>query len=358
MPITTRKLTISIQYFVSVALILLVAIGCFFFSDFLGHRVVALLLLMSVSILAMLFDILPVLVASVLSAVIWNYFFIPPVFTFHIDHAEDLLMFMLYFFIALVNAVLTFKIREVEGKARDKEEKEKTIKLYNTLLNSLSHELRTPIATILGAVDTLKENGEKLSLKEQTELLSEIDTASVRLNRQVGNLLSMSRLESGMLRLNLDWCDINDLIHSVVEKAAPTQGHLIKFKSNENLPLFKLDVGLMEQVLHNLIHNAIQYTPEKTTISIEATGKEGICRILVSDNGGGFPDHEIESVFMKFYRLPNTRSGGSGLGLSIVKGFVEAHHGKVTLKNNEIGGAEFTIEIPTETSFVNNLLNE
>jgi len=357
-PINTRKLAIGIQYTASVGMILLVATGCFFFNDFLGHRVVALLLLMSVSILAMLFDILPVLLASVLSAVIWNFFFIPPVFTFHIDHAEDLLMFLLYFFIALVNAVLTFKLRDVENRARDKEEREKTIKLYDTLLNSLSHELRTPIATILGAVDTLKESKEKLSQRNQTELLNEIDKATVRLNRQVENLLNMSRLESGMLRPNLDWCDVNELIHSVVEKCVPTHKPVIEFKSNENLPLFKLDVGLIEQVLQNLIYNAIQYTPEDATITIEAADIGNICRILISDRGKGFPEAEMESVFQKFYRLPNSKAGGSGLGLSIVKGFVEAHHGKVTLRNNTFGGAEFVIEIPTETSFINNLRNE
>ncbi|NTW32317.1 MAG: DUF4118 domain-containing protein, partial [Bacteroidetes bacterium] len=120
-------------------LIVAVSIACFFTADFIGYKVVALLLLVVVSLLAMVFDILPVLLAALLSALIWNFFFIPPLFTFHIADTEDALMFLMYFVIALVNAVLTFKIREAEKKARDKEEKENTIKLYNTLLNSLSH---------------------------------------------------------------------------------------------------------------------------------------------------------------------------------------------------------------------------
>ncbi len=106
---------------------------------------------MTVSFIAMSFEILPVLVAAVLSAVIWNFFFIPPVYTFHINNAEDVSLFSFYFFIALVNTVLTFNIREAEKKARDKEEKENTIKLYNTLLNSLSHELRTPVSIIIAS---------------------------------------------------------------------------------------------------------------------------------------------------------------------------------------------------------------
>lgn len=319
---------------------------------------VALILLMTVSIAAMLFEILPVLVAAVLSAIIWNFFFIPPIYTFHIRDAEDILMFLLYFTIALVNAVLSFKIREAEKKAREQEEKETTIKLYNTLLNSLSHELRTPISTILGAVDTLKENRKKLTEQNQLTLLSEIDTASIRLNRQVDNLLNMSRLESGMLKLNIDWCDINELIHSVIQKIPNPGSHQIHFENNENLPLFKIDAGLTEQVIHNILHNAILYTPENSRIEIQATYSQNKCIVTIADNGKGFPEKEIQHAFEKFYRLPETKTGGSGLGLSIAKGFIDAHHGAIKLENKKNGGALFTIELPVETSFLNNLKNE
>jgi two-component system sensor histidine kinase KdpD len=334
-----------------------ISVACFYMAPFIGYRVVALVLLVTVSFIAMFFEILPVLIAAILSAIIWNFFFIPPVYTFHITDAEDVLMFLLYFLIALVNAVLTFKIREAEKKARDEEEKENTIKLYNTLLNSLSHELRTPISTIIGAVDTLKESKDKLTSANQTDLLQEIDLASMRLNRQVENLLNMSRLESGMLKLNIDWCDINELIHSVIQKAIPAS-HILQFKSDETLPLFKLDRGLIEQVLHNLVHNAVQYTPEHTHIIIEVLHQSGNCVIHVTDNGKGFPATEMEAAFGKFYRLPNTKAGGSGLGLSIAKGFTEAHRGQLKLENNTAGGATFTIELPAETSFLNNLKNE
>lgn len=308
--------------------------------------------------LAMLFDIFPVMSAAVLSALIWNFFFIPPIFTFHIDNTEDLLMFLLYFFIALVNAVLTYKIRKAESKARDKEEKEKTIKLYNTLLNSLSHELRTPISTIIGAVDNLKENKENISTIHQNELLNQIDIASIRLNRQVENLLNMSRLETGMLKLNTDWCDTNELINSEIQKLKPTCKQTIIYNPDENLPLFKLDRVLIEQVLENLLHNAINYTPENTIIKIEALQRANNCVITVSDNGTGIPDSEIEYLFDKFYRLPQTKTGGSGLGLSIVKGFIEAHNGSVQVENNSGGGVIFTIQLPAETSYLNNLKNE
>lgn len=353
-----RKYKKESQHFISIALVLLVATACYFSTNVIGYKIVALILLMTVSVLAMLFDILPVLIAAVLSAIIWNFFFIPPIFTFHITDAEDVLMFFLYFIIALVNAVLTFKIREAENRARDKEEKENSIKLYNTLINSLSHELRTPIATIIGSVDTLKENKARLSVNTQNDLLNEIDIASMRLNRQVENLLNMSRLETGMLKLNLDWCDINELINSIIQKITFTNHHTIDFQSNDNLPLFKLARGLIEQVLYNLIYNGIQYTPQNTIIKINVTHHSDNCVLTVSDNGKGFPENKLQFVFNKFYRLPNTKTGGSGLGLSIVKGFVEAHKGRVTLANNPEGGAKFTIEIPAESSYLNNLKNE
>jgi two-component system sensor histidine kinase KdpD len=314
---------------------------------------------MTVSVTAMLFDIIPILITAFLSGLILNFFFIQPLFTFHITNTEDILLFFMYLIIALVSAVLTYKIREAENKARDKEEKEKTIQLYDTLLNSLSHELRTPIATIIGAIDTLKEHKNKLSESNQTELLEEIDKASIRLNRQVENLLNMSRLETGTLKTKLDWCDLNELIYAVVEKIAVVKNeHTIDFVPDEKLPLFKLDTGLIEEIIRNLVLNAIQYTPKKSVIKIAATHQSENCIISISDTGNGFPESQIEFVFDKFFRLPNTKTGGSGLGLSIVKGFVEAHNGSISLKNNANSGACFTITIPTEATYLNYLKNE
>jgi two-component system sensor histidine kinase KdpD len=347
------------QCFISIVLVFIVSTICFFLSKYIDYRITALILLMTVSLIAMLFDILPVLLTAILSGLILNFFFIQPLFTFHITNTEDILLFLMYLIIALVNAVLTFKIKEVESKARDKEEKEKTIKLYDTLLNSLSHELRTPIATIIGAIDTLKENKNKLSENNQTELLEEIDKASIRLNRQVENLLNMSRLETGMLKLKQDWCDINELIYTVIQKITPIKKeHIINFIPDEKLPLFKLDAGLIEEIVQNLVTNAILYTPKNTIINISVSYEFNNCVLSVSDNGKGFPENQIQFVFDKFYRLPNTKTGGSGLGLSIVKGFVEAHNGTIKLENKINSGACFTIIIPTETSYLNNLKNE
>lgn len=359
MDYTDKKLKKVTQYFVSILSVTFVSLTGFILSDTIGYKTVALILLFTVSLLAVLFDIFPVLTAALLSALILNFFFIPPLFTFHIDSTEDLLLFLMYFIIASINAALTIKIRNTEQRAREKEEREKTIRLYNTLLNSLSHEIRTPLSTMLGAIDTLKENHSQLSEVNRAKLFSEVEIAGGRLNRQVENLLNMSRLETGILQLKKDWSDMNELVFSVIEKFSDDErSHKISFEANERLPLFKLDSGLVENVLHNIIHNAIQYTPEQTKILIEASFANDVCKISIADSGSGFPKSEIDKVFDKFYRLPQTKTGGTGLGLSIAKGFIESHGGEISLENRKEGGAKFTISIPCPISFVNNISNE
>jgi two-component system, OmpR family, sensor histidine kinase KdpD len=355
----TRKSSIKTQILLSVFFIMFISLSCFLSKEILGYKTVAMILLMTVSILAMLFDIIPVLIASILGALTWNYFFIPPIFTFHISNAEDLLMFILYFVIALVNAVLTFQIRKEEKKTRDKEEKENTIKLYDTLLNSLSHELRTPIATIISSVDSLKEIPNTLSIESKNEILNQIDIATVRLNRQVENLLNMSRLESGTLKPNLEWTDVNDLIFSTMQKLNHySQNHIVNYEYNSQLPLCKIDEGMIEQVIYNILFNAMHYTPKHSKIDLATHLENQVLEISIQDNGNGIPNELIGAIFEKFYRLPNTKTGGTGLGLSIAEGFVEAHNGKINAKNTLPQGLRFFIEIPVEVSYINSLKNE
>jgi two-component system sensor histidine kinase KdpD len=354
-----NKKTKTQQYLISILLIVVVAAICFSLPDYIGYHVVALLLLVAVSFIAMFFDIFPVLLAAFLSALIWNMFFIPPRFSLSVATTEDALLLAMYFVIASVNAALTFKIRQMEKKEVKKEQKENTLKLYNTLLNSLSHELRTPISTIIGATDNLLTDATKLTEKNKEELLSEISKASFRLNRQVDNLLNMSRIESGFLQLKKDWVDVNELLYDVVKRLKEqTQHHPVSILIKEDLPLFKLDFGLMEHVLYNLIYNATIYIPKYSVITVKAACINEKLVIHVEDTGNGFPEDETEKVFDKFYRLKNSKAGGTGLGLSIVKGFVEAHNGIVRLENMPEGGAKFTIEIPAETSYLNDLKNE
>jgi two-component system, OmpR family, sensor histidine kinase KdpD len=229
-------------------------------------------------------------------------------------------------------------------------------KLYKTLFNSISHELRIPVATIMGASDTLLSQYYPEETKQN--LYSEIYNASVRLNRLIENLLNMSRLESGRITLRPDWCDVHDLANKV---ASNLQQELLPFTLATvipaDMPLVFLDFGLVEQVLHNLILNATQNAPAGTNIRIKFFYDNGNLTIQVMDRGKGFPPSELSSVFNKFYRGKDAKAGGTGLGLSIVKGFVEAHKGVVTAENRQNGGAIFTIKIPVKISVMHQIDN-
>ncbi len=357
--IQTRTHSKRKQYAISILLVAITAVLGYFMVDFIGHRAVALMLMLTVSLTAILFDIFPVLIAALLSALIWNFFFIPPIYTFHIETPEDALMFSMYFVIALINSVLTSKIREFEQKSRDEEEKGKSIQLYKTLLSSLSHELKTPISAIIGAIDTIKDNQSKLTDLTINELYDQIEVSGLRLNRQVENLLNMNRLEAKILQPKLDWVDVNELIFDIIRQNKESAiNHTLIFEANEELPLFKTDGIFIEQICQNIIHNALQHTPHYSTIIIGVTDEGSAFTINISDNGFGFPLDKIELVFNKFYRVNNSQTGGTGLGLSIAKGFTEALGGNILLENLEAGGANFHINIPAESSYLNSLKNE
>jgi two-component system sensor histidine kinase KdpD len=221
-------------------------------------------------------------------------------------------------------------------------------KLYKTLFNSISHELRIPVATIMGASETLIS---KDFDKQTTSLLyDEIYKASDRLNRLIENLLNMSRLETGRITPHLDWHDVRDLVNKVLENLrSEIQNFNVDVVIAENMPLVKIDFGLMQQVLHNLVLNATQYSRPNTTLRIKMYYDRPNFIMKIMDRGPGFPENTIPLVFNKFYRVSGTQSVGTGLGLSIVKGFVDAHNGSVNIENRRNGGAQITVKIPTET---------
>ncbi|MES2701733.1 MAG: ATP-binding protein [Bacteroidota bacterium] len=347
------------QYLLSILLVCSVAAVCYGIPAYANYHVVAYILLITVSLAAMVFDIIPVLISAILSALIWDFFFIPPRFAFTVTSAQDSILLLMYFVIALVNAVLTYKIRQMKKIAMQKAGKANTIKLYNTLLNSLSHELRTPIATIIAATDNLQFESGQLTGQNKSDLVAEISKASLRLNQQVENLLNMSRLESGFIQPKNDWCDINEVVHETVQGIEQNNiSQTISISIPLDMPFFMIDKGMLEQVLHNLLTNATRYTPPGSVISITVAGGTDSLHMTVEDSGDGFPPGEIKNVFDKFYRVKNNHAGGTGLGLSIVKGFTEAMGGSVRLESAAGAGARFTIQIPAETSYLNNLKNE
>lgn len=481
------------EYLIASLVVIITAVICFFIKDLIGYQVVSFVLLFIVSLLAFFFGTGPVLLSATLSAIIWDFFFIPPPYTLHVDKPVDMLMLIMFFIIALLNGVLTSRIKRQEKKIRVREERTNALyqltrelstatgveevvsiaksdikkyfnlncriilrsadekldytvyrntnfnfskndtsvaewtfqhsskagrhtdtlpsskytfyplkgnqmnlgviaiqletvftqgeeqfweafisqisgkfereylrnmakqafvlnesdKLYKTLFNSISHELRIPVATIMGASDSLTTT--EYSPEITRELSNEIFMASKRLNRLIENLLNMSRLESGRITPRLDWCDIHDLINKVTEslqeELKPFNLHVV---IPEDMPFVKIDFGLMEQVLYNLLYNATQYAFTSTNLRVKVFYDNGLMTLQVMDRGPGFPSGEIALIFNKFYRVEGSKAGGTGLGLSIAKGFTEAHKGRITVENRQNGGAKFTIKIPTE----------
>ena len=203
----------------------------------------------------------------------------------------------------------------------------------------------------MGASDTLLADAYPEEIRK--ELYSEIFIASGRLNRLVENLLNISRLESGKIAPHIDWCDINDLFNRVANNLKDElKSYKLDIVVPQTMPLVKLDFGLMEQALYNLVYNSCKYSNPGTTIRLKSFYDNGFLILQEMDRGPGFPNDTLQAVFNKFYRAGNQTTGGLGLGLSITKGFVEAHKGTISVENRQNGGARFTIKIPTEISYI------
>jgi two-component system sensor histidine kinase KdpD len=219
-------------------------------------------------------------------------------------------------------------------------------RLSNALLSSISHELRTPLAAITSAASALTETKSQ-DPKFGAAMIAEIQEATARLNRLVGNLLDVTRLDSGHVRPKLDWCDAGDLAQTTVRTLQrELTGRGVKVEIAEKLPLVRLDFTLMQQALTNLLLNAAVHTPPGTPIWLQVRHESGHIIFSVADAGPGLPQDLLPRIFEKFFRAPDAPAGGSGLGLAIVKGFVEAHGGEITVANRPGGGAVFSISLP------------
>ena len=220
-------------------------------------------------------------------------------------------------------------------------------KLHRALLDGVSHELKTPLAVLSGAIESLTTG----DAATRATLTAEIRTATRRLTRLVDNLLDQTRLESGALKPRLDWCDAHDLVNAAVDGVRDSlAGHPFESDVPDDLPLFRADAALMEQVIANLLLNAALHTPAATPIFLTAGAEAGRARVFftVADRGPGFPMEMRERLFQKFQRGDAARAGGLGLGLSIIRGFVAAQGGEIVVGENPGGGAVFTVYLPYE----------
>ena len=236
------------------------------------------------------------------------------------------------------------RLRDAEQGAKLLAESER---LSKTLLNSISHEMRTPIAAITSAASSLSESAGAGRPGFQHAMTAEIQEAAGRLNRLVGNLLNMTRLEAGYVKARLDWCDVNDLVQVTLKEIQKDLArHPVTVELSPGLPLARLDFVLTQQALSNLLLNAAAHTPPGTAVLLRASVQNKTLVFEVADTGPGLAPESLDRVFEKFYRAPSAAAGGTGLGLSIVKGFIEAQGGQAQAASRPGGGALFTLRLP------------
>jgi two-component system sensor histidine kinase KdpD len=246
-------------------------------------------------------------------------------------------------------AALAIERVQLTEQARQAQLLQATEKLQTALLNSISHDLRTPLVSITGALTSLDE--QSLDEKYRKSLIVTAREEADRLNRLVGNLLSMTRIESGAIKLRLEPGDIQDMIGTALDQLGKRVAkRKVLVEVPDDFPLVAMDFSLMVQVLVNVLDNAIKYSPDYCAIEVSAelvAETSSVARIKIADRGEGIPPEDLTRIFDKFYRVQRPESvSGTGLGLSISKGIVEAHGGRIFASNREGGGTILTVELP------------
>jgi two-component system sensor histidine kinase KdpD len=480
-----------LQYMLAVGTVVVVALAGFLFTPQVGAHAMAFLSLLAVVVLALFVRRGPALLAAAISAGIWDYFFLPPVFDFRVSHFDDALLLGMYFVVALALGQLTARIRaqeagerqrerhatalylltrqlaeaatmdqivemvveamerafdakvavllagedgqwpfqpagavalgekdreaaawvlrhlqtagkftanvpladsmfvplvstsgplgvmglrlrqsapmsvhqknlldtlsrqialsldrqrlrEISGKAKLLAESERLSKM---LLDSMSHEIRTPLSAIENATSSLVELGHGQG--SGAEMIAEIREATDRLNRLVGKVLDITRIETGRVEPSFSECDVGEVIQfALAGTERELARHQVSVQLAGNLPMLRLDFVFLQEALMNLLSNAAHHTPPGTLVEVRVWTAASTLFLVVADRGPGIAVEVLPRIFDKFYRGPAAPTGGTGLGLSLVKGFVEALGGTVTAVNRSGGGAEFTIRLP------------
>jgi two-component system sensor histidine kinase KdpD len=226
---------------------------------------------------------------------------------------------------------------------------QRTDELRAALLSSVSHDLRTPLASIKAAASSLQQQDVTWDEETRRSFVQTIEREADRLNRLVGNLLDMSRIEGGALKPEKDWYEITELIADVLARMRPLlKQRQVTTELPPDQPLIEFDYVQMDQVLTNLIENAARYTPPDSPLDVGVQQDDESMLIHVADRGPGIPQADLERVFDKFYRVKQKRQHpmGSGLGLAVCKGIVEAHGGRIWAQPREGGGVIFYVTLP------------
>ncbi len=284
----------------------------------------------------------PALFSSLLGVLCFNFFFVPPRFTLHVEHTQFVVTFAVMFAVALIISHLAVRVRTQAEAAKRAEIVAETERLRSSLLSAVSHELRTPLAAIVGSASTLLQ-----SAAPSRDLLVNIRDEADRLTRLIHNLIETTRLESGA-RLKKEPYPIEDVIGTALERVEKLiSGRKVETDLPENLPLVPLDPVLMELVFVNLIENAARHAPEGA-LEISARERMDYLEISVADRGPGLKAGDLDRIFEKFYRA--SAAPGAGLGLAICKAVVSAHGGTIRAENRPGGGAIFLLTLPRKVN--------
>jgi K+-sensing histidine kinase KdpD len=340
------------------------------FHEQINSTTVALAFLLVVLFVALFWGSKPALLASVVSAVCFNYFFLPPLYTLTIAHPQNWVALIVFFTTAMAVGQLSARAKQrAEESERAKSEIEslyqqlqvaftqashaealkQSEKLKSALLDAVTHDLRTPLASIKASITTLideakgrTEDNQPVSLDAASrfEMLEIIDEESDRLNRFIGGLIEMARIEAGELGLRRRWGPIDEIVSAAIVRAKPvTQRHVVRINIEKELPVVRVDERAVSEVVYTLVDNAAKYSPEGSSIRINARrAGEDLIQVEVEDEGSGIAPELRDRVFEKFFRA--TRDGdittrqpsGTGMGLAIAKGIVEAHDGKIWIE--------------------------
>lgn len=284
----------------------------------------------------------PALLSSLLGVLCFDYFFVPPRFTLHVEHPQYLVTFAVMFAVALLISHLALRVRAQAEAAKRAEVAAETERLRSSLLSAVSHELRTPLAAILGSAGALLQAPQGDGPRSRDLLINIRDEAD-RLTRLVHNLIETTRLEAGA-SLKGEPYSVEEVIGTALERADRLlAGRRVETDIPENLPLAHMDPVLMELVFVNLIENAVRHAPD-AAIEILARERMDALEVSVADRGPGLKPEDLERVFEKFYR--SSAAPGAGLGLAICKAVVEAHGGAIRAENRPGGGAVFRLTLP------------
>jgi two-component system sensor histidine kinase KdpD len=312
---------------------------------------VAMVYLLGVVVIAQRVGRGPAITCALLGVIAFDVLFVPPVGALRVEDAQYVVTFAIMLVVALVISELAERGRR-EGEARERlAVQAESERIRGTLLASISHDLRTPLAVLSGAASSLAQQWERLGEAERRALAATLDREVAAMAGHVGKVLQMTRLESGAAIPVRDWASIPEITAAVIERLGPRLArHRLVLDLPADLPLVRVDESLVEAAIANLLENAALHTPPGTVVHVRGRAGADSIEVTVEDFGGGVADGDLERVFAKFERGDMEAGGGMGLGLAICRAIVALHGGRTWAERVPAGGMAFRFTLPLEAA--------